>query len=105
MTTIATIAANSWSISIGGGWIVLMLVGMGLCFVFMLGSMWLMRDAHAVQRRHGRPPAGTHATLRVSNEVRATRVLGRATRRSAASIPYKAALGCEMTPLRQRRKS
>jgi hypothetical protein len=44
MTTIATIAANSWSISIGGGWIVLMLVGMGLCFVFMLGSGWLMRD-------------------------------------------------------------
>jgi hypothetical protein len=44
MTTIATIAANSWSISIGGGWIVLMLIGMGLCFVFMLGSMWLMRD-------------------------------------------------------------
>jgi hypothetical protein len=44
MTTIATIAANSWSISIGGGWIVLMLVGMGLCFVFMLGFMWLMRD-------------------------------------------------------------
>ena len=44
MTTIATIAANSWSISIGGGWIALMLVGMGLCFVFMLSSMWLMRD-------------------------------------------------------------
>lgn len=44
MTTIATIAANSWSISIGGGWIVLMLVGMGFCFVFMLGFMWLMRD-------------------------------------------------------------
>jgi hypothetical protein len=44
MTTIATIAANSWSISIGGGWVVLMLVWMGLCFVFMLGSMWLMRD-------------------------------------------------------------
>jgi hypothetical protein len=43
MTTIA-IAANSWSISVGGGWIALMLVGMGLCFVFMLGSMWLMRD-------------------------------------------------------------
>jgi hypothetical protein len=46
MTTIATIAANSWSVSIGGGWIVLMLVGMGLCLVFMLGSMWLMRDGH-----------------------------------------------------------
>ena len=46
MTTIATIAADSWNISIGSGWIVLMLVGMGLCFVFMLGSMWLMRDGH-----------------------------------------------------------
>ena len=44
MTTIATIAADSWSISIGGGWIALMLVGMALCFVFMLGFMWLMRD-------------------------------------------------------------
>ena len=43
MTTIATIAADSWSISIGGGWIVLMLVGIGLCFVFMLGATWLMR--------------------------------------------------------------
>jgi hypothetical protein len=41
MTTIAT---NSWSITIGGGWIVLMLIGMGLCFVFMLSSMWLMRN-------------------------------------------------------------
>ena len=46
MTTIATIVANSWNISIGGGWIVLMLIGMGLCFVFMLGFMWLMRDGH-----------------------------------------------------------
>ena len=44
MTTISTIAADSWSTSIGDGWIALMLVGMGLCFVFMLGSMWLMRD-------------------------------------------------------------
>ena len=44
MTTTATVAANSWNISIGGGWIVLMLVGMGLCFLFMVGSMWLMRD-------------------------------------------------------------
>jgi hypothetical protein len=41
MTTIAT---NSWSITIGGGWIILMLIGMGLCFVFMLSSMWLMRN-------------------------------------------------------------
>ncbi|HSD02716.1 MAG TPA: hypothetical protein VLB81_10115 [Gaiellales bacterium] len=47
MTTITTVAANNWMISIGGGWIVLMLVGMGLCLVFMLGSMWLMRDGHS----------------------------------------------------------
>jgi hypothetical protein len=44
MTTVATRAADSWSISIGGGWIVLMLIGMALCFVFMLGFMWLMRE-------------------------------------------------------------
>ena len=44
MTTIATVAADNWNVSIGGGWIVLMLIAMGLCFVFMLGSMWLMRD-------------------------------------------------------------
>lgn len=43
MTTIAMIAADSWSITIGGGWIILMMVGMGLCFVFMLGFMSLMR--------------------------------------------------------------
>ena len=44
MTTTSTIAANSWSITIGGGWIVVMLIGMGFCFLFMLGGMWLMRD-------------------------------------------------------------
>lgn len=44
MTTITTIAANDWGITIGGGWIVLMLVGMGICFVLMFGFMWLMRD-------------------------------------------------------------
>ena len=47
MTTLATIglsAAYSWTISIGGGWIVVMLIGMGLCFVGMLSFMWLMRD-------------------------------------------------------------
>ena len=43
MTTITTIAATSGSVSIGGGWIILMLIGMVLCFVFMLGSTWLMR--------------------------------------------------------------
>jgi hypothetical protein len=49
MTTIATIAlaaADSWNISIGSGWIVLMLIGMAICFVCMLGFMWLMRDGH-----------------------------------------------------------
>jgi hypothetical protein len=46
MTTISTIAANSWSITIGGGWIAVMLIGMGLCFVFMLSAMWLMRNGH-----------------------------------------------------------
>lgn len=44
MTTLATIASSRWNISVGGGWIGLMLIGMGFCFVFMLGSMWLMRD-------------------------------------------------------------
>ena len=38
-----TTLADSWSISIGGGWIVLMLVGMALCFVFMVGFMSFMR--------------------------------------------------------------
>ena len=45
MTTISTIAAN-WSITIGGGWILVMLIGMGVCLVFMLGAMWLMRNGH-----------------------------------------------------------
>lgn len=46
MTTIAIIAlpvADSWTISVGGGWIVAMLIGMGLCFVGMFAFMWLMR--------------------------------------------------------------
>jgi hypothetical protein len=66
MTTISTIAANSWSISIGGGWIVVMLIGMGLCFVFMLGGMWLMRDGHGWAmcgrwwQQETPPPTGTH---------------------------------------------
>jgi hypothetical protein len=42
--TLTTIATNNWSITIGGGWIVLMLIGMGLWFVFMLSSTWLMRN-------------------------------------------------------------
>lgn len=47
MTTIAVLGltgADSWSISVGGGWIVLMLVGMALCFAGMFAFMWLMRD-------------------------------------------------------------
>jgi len=47
MTIIATTGlpvANSWQISVSGGWIVVMLIGMGLCFVGMLSFMWLMRD-------------------------------------------------------------
>ncbi len=46
MTTIATIAlpvADNWTVSVGGGWIVVMLIGMGLCFVGMFAFMWLMR--------------------------------------------------------------
>jgi hypothetical protein len=49
MTTIATIglpAAYSWNISIGSGWIVLMLIGLALCFVCMLAFMWLMRGGY-----------------------------------------------------------
>lgn len=45
MTTLATIAlpvADSWTVSVGGGWIVVMLMGMGLCFVGMFAFMWLM---------------------------------------------------------------
>jgi hypothetical protein len=48
MTTIATIGlpvAESWQISVGGGWIVVLLIAMGLCFVGMLAFSWLMRDA------------------------------------------------------------
>lgn len=46
MTTIATITlpiADSWTVSVGGGWIVVMLIGMGLCFVAMFAFMGLMR--------------------------------------------------------------
>lgn len=59
MTTITTIAADSWNISIGGGWILLMLIGMGFCLVFMLGSMRLMRDGRgwAICGRGWRPAA------------------------------------------------
>ena len=44
MTPLAMVATSSWSVSVGGGWIVLMLIGMALCVVFMLGFVWLMRD-------------------------------------------------------------
>ena len=49
MTTFATIGlpvADSWQISVGGTWIVVMLIGMALCFVAMFAFMWLMRDGH-----------------------------------------------------------
>ena len=49
MTTIATIAlpaADSWQIGVGGGWIVLMLIGMAVCFVAMFAFMGRMGDAH-----------------------------------------------------------
>lgn len=50
MTTIATIAvplADSWQITVGGGWIVVMLIGMAVCLVAMFAFMSLMRDGHA----------------------------------------------------------
>lgn len=46
MTTIANIVlpiADSWTVSVGGGWIVVMLIGMGLCFVGMFAFMSFMR--------------------------------------------------------------
>ncbi len=46
MTTIASIAlpaASSWDITIGGGWIIVMLASMALGCVGMLGFMWLFR--------------------------------------------------------------
>ena len=49
MTTIATIAlpiADSWQITVGGGWIVVMLIGMAVCFVAMFAFMPLMGDGH-----------------------------------------------------------
>ena len=55
MTTIATIAlplADSWQITVGGGWIVVMLIGMAVCFVAMFAFMSLMRGGH------GRPMCG-----------------------------------------------
>lgn len=50
MTTLATIGlpvADSWTISVGGGWIALMLIGMALCFAAMFAFMWLMRGGRA----------------------------------------------------------
>jgi hypothetical protein len=49
MTTLTAIAlqvADSWAVSAGSGWIVLMLIGMGACFLFMFGAMWVMRGGH-----------------------------------------------------------
>ena len=45
MTTVATIAlplADSWQITVGGGWIIVMLIGMAVCFVAMFAFMSLM---------------------------------------------------------------
>lgn len=70
MTTIATIAADSWNISIGSGWIILMLVGMGFCFVFMLGSMWLMRDGHGWEMCTGTPRQMPDPTVPPESEAR-----------------------------------
>lgn len=64
MTTIATIglpAAYSWDVSIGGGWILVMLIGMALCCAGMLSFMWLMRNGRGFamcgQRWSQKPPA------------------------------------------------
>jgi hypothetical protein len=49
MTTIATIAvpvADSWQVTVGSGWIVVMLIGMAFCFVAMFIFMRLMGDGH-----------------------------------------------------------
>ena len=49
MTTIATIGllvADSWQITVGSGWIVVMLIGMAVCFVAMFAFMSLMRGGH-----------------------------------------------------------
>ncbi len=46
LTSIASPLADSWQVSIGGGWIIVMLIGMALCFVFMFGFMRLMGGGH-----------------------------------------------------------
>jgi hypothetical protein len=43
ITATALPVADSWNLSVGSGWITLMLIGMALCFLFMFGAMALMR--------------------------------------------------------------
>ena len=62
MTTIATTAlpvADSWTVSVGGGWIVVMLIGMALCFAFM----WLMRGGQGWRLCGSRRPLETALTF------------------------------------------
>lgn len=66
MTTIATIAlpvADSWTVSVGGGWIVVMLIGMGLCIVAMFAFMRLMRGGQGWPICGWRPPQETALTF------------------------------------------
>jgi hypothetical protein len=66
MTTIATIAlpvADSWTVSVGGGWIVVMLIGMGLCFVGMFAFMSLMRGGQGWPMCGWRRPPETAVTF------------------------------------------
>jgi hypothetical protein len=65
MTTIATIGrpvADSWQITVGGGWTVVMLIGMAICFVAMFASMSLMRGGHGWTPCGFRSPQDTTRT-------------------------------------------
>jgi hypothetical protein len=47
MRTLATFPlplADSWQVSVGGGWIAVMLIGMALCFLAMVVFAGLMRN-------------------------------------------------------------
>ncbi|HEU5277678.1 MAG TPA: hypothetical protein VFU26_02115 [Gaiellaceae bacterium] len=91
MTTIATTAlpvADSWTVSVGGGWIVVMLIGMALCFAFM----WLMRGGQGWRLCGSRRPLETALTFgegtvplddsRQGKDIR----LGTAVRSSGAAV-------------------
>lgn len=71
MTAIATTGialADSWQVTVGEGWITLMLIGMGLCFVFMLGSMWSMRDGRGWGMcGHRSPQQSTQSGIRTGS--------------------------------------